>query len=89
MQYLRALFNFKVSRNQPYDKASCKALSVITCTKRDTISQAREETGPFFSMLFILYLKSYIQVCTLHLKHVQRKKGMAVKGLETMSNGEL
>lgn len=89
MQYLRALFNCKVSRNQLCDEASCKAISVITCTKRDTTSQGREETGPLFSVLFILFLKSYIQVCTLHLKHVQRKKCMAVKGLEMLSNGEL
>lgn len=45
VQYLRVLFNCKVNINQHYDKASCKALSIINGIRRDIESWTREKNS--------------------------------------------
>lgn len=91
VQYVRVLFNCKVNINLHYDKASCKAVSIINWMERDIKSWIGEETAHLFSMLLTLYPEYYNQVCMLHLKHVQRKKAELLKSLKRcpVGNGRM
>ena len=79
---LKGFIQCEVSRNQPCDEASCKDISIINCIRRDTEPRTREGTAPVSSMLRMLNLKPYTQVCMPHLKHVQRKKPWLLKALK-------